>query len=157
VRQKAFPETQHSLLQTLLCEWINLFARPRRLAVTVSELRTRFGGASHVPDVTVCAWGQIPRDARGRPWGRLDEPPLIAIEIASPGQSRRQLREDCAWYVANGVLLALLVLPHDESIEVYRPGEAPQTLRGSDRLEFGNALPGFGLGVGELFEAARLE
>ena len=157
VRQKVSPEILHSLLQTILCEWINVFARSRRLAVALSELRTRFGGASHVPDVTVCAWGQVPRDARGWPHGRLNEPPLVAIEIASPGQSRRQLREDCAWYVANGVVLALLVLPPDQSIEVYRPGEAPQTLRGSDRVEFGDALAGFGFSVGELFEAARLD
>ena len=157
VRQKAWPETQHSVLQTLLCEWINGYARLRKLAIALPEWRTSFAGASHVPDVAVCAWGRIPRDDRGRPWGPFREPPLIAIEIASPGQSRRQLREDCAWYAANGVPLALLVLPHDETTEVYRPGEAPQTLRGSDRVEFGDALAGFWFSVGELFEAARLD
>jgi Uma2 family endonuclease len=128
VRQKVSPEAQHSVLQGLLFQWINGYTWPRKLAVALIELRTTFGGHSHVPDVAVCLWGRIPRDARGRPWGPLREPPLIAIEIASPGQSRRQLREDCEWYVANGVGLALLIDPEDEAILVYWPTAAPQTL-----------------------------
>ena len=157
VRQKVSPEILHGLLQTLLCTWINHFTLPSRVAVAVSELRTRFGGASHVPDVAVCAWGQIPRDARGRPRGRLDEPPLVAIEIASPGQSRRHLREDCEWYVANGVRLALLVYPDQEVILAYCPDAAPRWLQGADVLDFGDDLPGYQFVVGDLFAAARLD
>jgi Uma2 family endonuclease len=108
VRQKVSPEMQHSVLQWLLCRWINDFTWPRKLAVALAELRTVLAGASHVPDIAVCLWGQVPRDAAGRPWGPLCEPPLMVIEIASPGQSRRQLQPDCAWYVANGVRLAHL-------------------------------------------------
>jgi Uma2 family endonuclease len=157
VRQKESPEIQHGFLQGLLFNWINGFALPRKVAVAVTELWTRFGGASHVPDVAVCAWGQIPRDARGRPRGRLDEPPLVTIEIASRGQSRRQLRADCEWYVANGVRLALLVYPDQEAIVAYRPDAEPQRLQGADVLDFGDALPGYQFVVGELFEAARLD
>jgi Uma2 family endonuclease len=157
VRQKVSPEIQHGLLQALLCQWINVFAWPRKLAVAVSELRTTFGGASHVPDVAVCLWGRIPRDAHGEPRGPLREAPLIAIEIASPGQSRKQLQDDCAWYVANGVSLSLLVQPDEKSIVVHAPGAAPRPLHGSDRLDFGSALPGFGFVVQELFEAIRLD
>jgi Uma2 family endonuclease len=157
VRQKVSPETQHSLLQWFLCRWINDLALARKLAVALAELRTVFAGASHVPDVAVCLWGRVPRDARGRPWGPLHEPPLIAIEIASPGQSRRQLREDCAWYVAHGVSLALLVDPEDETILVYAPEIAPRTLRGPDVLDCGDLLPGSRLVVQELFDAARLD
>jgi Uma2 family endonuclease len=157
VRQKVSPETQHSLLQWILCQWINNFTWPRKLAVALAELRTVFAGASHVPDVAVCVWERIPRDAGGRPWGPLREPPLIAIEIASPRQSRRQLRDDCAWYVAHGVGLALLVDPEDEAVLVYWANAAPQTLRGESELDFGDLLPGFRLVVQELFAAARLD
>jgi hypothetical protein len=44
VRRKVSPEILHGLLQTMLCTWINGFAMPSRMAVAVSELRTRFGG-----------------------------------------------------------------------------------------------------------------
>jgi Uma2 family endonuclease len=157
VRQKVSPEILHSLLQMMLCEWINGYARFRKLAIALPELRTNFAGASHVPDVSVCRWQRIPRDASGLPRGPLREPPLIAVEIASPGQSRPQLREDCEWYVANGVRLALLFYPERQAIGVYALSVAPRVLRGADRLDFGDALPGFSFVVQDLFDAVRLE
>ncbi|HLH23820.1 MAG TPA: Uma2 family endonuclease [Chloroflexota bacterium] len=157
VRQKVAPEAQHSLEQLILCRWIDDFALARRVAVALPEWRTIFAGAVHVPDVAVCLWGRIPRDARGRPSGPLREPPLIAIEIASPDQSRRQLRDDCAWYVANGVALALLVDPESETILAYRPNAAPEPLQGAAVVDFGDALPGFQFVVRDLFAAARLD
>ncbi|HLH23851.1 MAG TPA: Uma2 family endonuclease [Chloroflexota bacterium] len=157
VRQKVSPEIPHSFLQKILCQWIDAAALPRKLAVSAPELRTIFGGAVHVPDVVVCLWGRIPRDASERAGGPLREPPLVAVEIASPEQSRRQLRDDCEWYVANGVALALLLDPDDESILVYRPNTAAVRLRGTDLVDFGDELPGFHFVVGELFAAARLD
>ncbi|HEY7067918.1 MAG TPA: Uma2 family endonuclease [Chloroflexota bacterium] len=155
VRQKVSPEGLHSLLTKILCFWIDAFGVPRKLAVTFPEWRTIFAGAAHVPDVVVCAWDRIPLDARQRPSGHLHEPSLVAIEIASPGQSRRQLRDDCAWYVANGAELALLIDPDDERILVYRPGAEPQRRQGDDVVDFGDALPGFQFVVRDLFEAVR--
>jgi Uma2 family endonuclease len=157
VRQKVSPEIIHGLLQGVLFEWINRFGWPRKLATAAVELRTTFGGASHVPDVAVCSWGRIPRDSRGWPRGPLQEPPLVAIEIASPGQSRRQLRDDCEWYVANGVALALLLDPEHQSVLVYRPGTPAQRLQGTDVLDFGDGLPGFQFVVGDLYAAVRLD
>jgi Uma2 family endonuclease len=156
VRQKVSPEAQHSSLQTLLSEWINHVARRSKLAVALVEWRTIFAGEVHVPDVTVCRWQRIPRDATGRPCGPLQEPPLIAIEIASPGQSRRQLRADCEWYVANGVPLALLLDPDDETILSYRLGMPVQRLSGADVLECGDVLAGFHFVVADLFREAWL-
>ncbi len=156
VRQKVSPEILHSLLQKVLCQWIDAYAVPRRLAVAAPELRTTFAGASHVPDVAVCQWGRIPRDHHGWPAGPLREPPLVAIEIALPRQSRKQLRDDCAWYVANGVALAILCIPDDRSVLAYRPGVPEQRLQGADVVDFGAVLPGFQFVVGELYAAARL-
>jgi Uma2 family endonuclease len=155
IRQKVAPQAQHSVLQTLLAEWLNGYARPRKLGLALPELRTVFGGRAHVPDVVFCLREQIPRDARGRIWGNVTVPPAIVVQIASPGQTRRQLSDDCAWYVAHGVALALLVLPDAEEIVAYAPGQPPRTLRGADRLDFGAALPGYALVVGDLFAAAR--
>ena len=62
----------------------------------------------------------------------------------------------CLWYVVNGVHLALLVDPVDESVLAFRPNHVPRPLRGSDRIEFGDVLPGFELPVHELFDALSL-
>ncbi|HEY7063179.1 MAG TPA: Uma2 family endonuclease [Chloroflexota bacterium] len=157
VRQKVAPEAQHSLEQLILCRWIDDFGVPPKLAVALPEWRTIFAGAVHVPDVVVCVWNRMPRDARGRPAGPLREPPLVAVEVASPEQSRKQLRDDCAWYVANGVALALMVDPDSETIFVYRPGAEPERRQGADVVDFGAALPGFQFVVQDLFAAARLD
>jgi Uma2 family endonuclease len=157
VRQKAWSDAEHSLLQSLLCQWMAQCALPHKVAVAVPEWQTIYGSAVHVPDVVTCRWDRIPRDAHGRPSGHLHEPPLIAVEIASPGQSRKQLRDDCAWYVANGVALALLVDPESETILSYRPHAAPARLQGADVVDFGDALPGFQFVVQDLFAAARLD
>lgn len=82
---------------------------------------------------------------------------MVAIEVASPDQSRKQLRDDCAWYVANGVALAPLVDPEKKSVLVYRAGVEPEPREGSDVVDFGDALPGFRFVVRDLFAAARLE
>ena len=155
VRQKVSPEAQHSVLQGLLFQWINNFARPRRLAVALIELRTTFGGHSRVPDVAVCLWGRIPRDAEGRPWGPLREPPLIAIEIASPGQSRASLLRRCRWYVAHGAEIALLVDPRDQSVHDLRADGQHRVLRGDDLIDLSAVIPGLRLGVDQLFATLR--
>jgi len=101
--------------------------------------------------VAVYRWGRIPRDARGRLVNQVRIPPDIAIEIVSPDQSLRELDARCRWYLANGVVVALLTNPDDETIREYRRGKEPRVLSGSDVLDLGDVLPGFTLVVGELF------
>ena len=81
----------------------------------------------------------------------------MAIEIASPGQSRKQLREDCEWYVANGVALALLLDPEPEAILVFRPARPRSGSRAPTLLDCGDVLPGFQFAVGDLYAAVRLD
>ena len=79
------------------------------------------------------------------------EPPDIAIEIVSPDQSRPDQIAKCEWYVAHGVPLALVVDPDDGSVRVFRPGESPTVLRGTDAIDFAPVLPALRLGVRRLF------
>ncbi len=151
VTQKVSPRSWHSDLQGDQVLRLRGFAPPRRLAHVLPEHRSTYGGQSIVPDVAVYRWGGIPRDARGRLVNNVTVPPDIAIEIVSPGQSVRHLDERCRWYVTNGVRIALLADPDDETIREYRPGAEPRLLRGDDVLDLGDVLPGFTLVVGELF------
>ena len=151
VVQKVSPQSWHSALQA---EWtvdLRAVARPGRLAHVFPEHRSTYGGRSTVPDVAVYRWGRIPRDARGRLVNQVRIPPDLAIEIVSPDQSLRELDARCRWYVANGVVVALLTNPDDETVRERRPGTEPRVLSGSDVLDLGDALPGFTLVVGELF------
>ena len=87
VTQKVPLQGKHAALQGSLVELFNRFARPKKLAMAFTELRTTYARFSRVPDVTVYLWDRIPRDPGGEIANDFREPPDIAIEIVSPGQS----------------------------------------------------------------------
>lgn len=151
VIQKASPKGKHSGLQGELVELINHFARPRKVARAFPELRASFGGRSYVPDVAVYRWDRIPVDEAGRVADEFREPPDIAVEIVSSGQSVNAIVRRCVWYVEHGVRLAVSVDPADDSVLLFRAGRPPQALRGADRIDVDDVLPGFELTVQELF------
>jgi Uma2 family endonuclease len=151
VTQKMSPKGQHSLVQARLGERINRFAEARKLAFAFPELRTTYAGASRVPDVAVYRWDRIPRTPDGKVVNDFLVPPDIAIEIVSPGQSVNALVRRCLWYVQNGVGVALLVDPTDESVLVFRPGIPPNAAHQAERIDLDDVLPGFQLTVQELF------
>jgi Uma2 family endonuclease len=155
VTRKVTPKMRHSALQVFLVKRIDTFAMPRQLARAFSELRTTFAGASRVPDVAVFVWDRIPTDATGRLVDDVFEPPDIAIEIVSPKQGVNTLVRRCLRYAQNGVRMALLVDPNDESVIVFRPDAPDRALRGADVIDFGEIIHGFELAVRELFEALR--
>ena len=156
VVQKVLPQGKHSVLQAELTMLIDRWARPRKLARAFPELRTTYPGRSYVPDVAVYRWDRIPRDPDGRVADDFFDPPDLAIEIVSPRQSVTALVRKCLWYVENGVLVALLVDPADESVLLFRLGQATRSLRESDQVELDDALPGFALTVADIFESLRL-
>jgi len=156
VIQKVSPKGQHSRLQLALCERINRFAENRRLALAFPELRAIFGGAAYVPDVAVYRWERIPRLPDGKVANDFRLPPDVAIEVVSSEQSPNALVRRCVWYTANGVQVALLVDPADESVLLFRQDAAPRALRGPDPIDLADVLPGFQLTAGELFDALRL-
>ena len=155
VTQKVSPKGRHGLLQAELIERLNLSARPGKVARAIPELRVTFGGASVVPDIAVYRWQRIPVDASGRAEDDFREPPDIAIEIASLEQSVNALVRRCLWYVANGVHIALLVDPADESVLAFRPNSQTSVWRASDRIDLRAVLPAFELTVEQLFAALR--
>lgn len=156
VTQKVSPKLRHSTHQYEVAELFNRFARPHKIAYAFPELRATFAGASVVPDVAVFLWDRIPRDAAGELVDDVFDPPDIAVEVISPGQTVRQQSARCRWYVDNGVKVSLLVQPEQTTVTVFRPGVEARTLRGGDSVELDDVLPGFELTVDELFEAARL-
>lgn len=156
VSQKVSPQGQHSLLQYVLIELINRFTRPIKLALAFPELRTTFPGFSLVPDVAVYRWERIPRTPDGKVANRFTESPDIAIEIVSPDQSVTALVRKCLRFVEEGVRIALLVDPDDESVIRFGAKATTRALRGSDHIDLSEVLPGFELTVQQLFDPLRL-
>jgi Uma2 family endonuclease len=156
ITQKVSPKGVHSRLQAVLIQLLNQAGQPDKLALAFPELRATFAGASRVPDISVYRRDRIPTDAGGRIANEFTTPPDIAIEIVSPEQSVNALVRRCVWYVANGVAIALLVDPVDESVLVFRPAAVPVARSGAEQIDLGDILPSFALSVEELFGSLQI-
>ena len=158
VTRKVSPKAQHARLQFKLAETFDQFGEPCRLAMAFTEARATWSELSQVPDVSVYRWERIPRTQEGEIADDLWEPPDIAVEVLSPGQSLRDQIAKCRRYVARGVPLALLVNPRRErSVRLFRDDGTEERLTGEDRIDFAPVLPGLVLTVREIFAALRID
>ena len=75
----------------------------------------------------------------------------LAVEVISPGNTRREMERKLADYFQAGVLAVWFVYSATREFVVYSSSEQSATLRGNDRLEGGSLLPGFSLLIGDVF------
>ena len=155
VTQKTSPKGPHGKLQWWLARWFEELTQPSGLTSAVTETRATFAGESLVPDVIVYRADRVPLDQHGDIAEDFYEAPDVAVEIASPGQTLKTLVDRCRWYVEHGVSAALLVHPRNRWVRNFRPGAETQPLRGSDRIDLGDVLPGFTLAVDDLLRVLR--
>lgn len=88
--------------------------------------------------------------------GSVLQMPDLAVEIRSPDQSPKDLREKASYYLRNGTRLVWLVYPQSQTVEVCTIDEDGglniRLLNMDEALDGANVLPGFSLPVREVFE-----
>jgi Uma2 family endonuclease len=84
--------------------------------------------------------------------GVLSTMPDFAVEVVSPTNSLRELREKAEFYMANGVRLVWLVYPARRVVEVYFADGSVDIFTDDMELSGGDVLPGFKMLVRDLFE-----
>ena len=77
--------------------------------------------------------------------------PDLAIEVKSPDDTYKQMREKADYYLQNGTKLVWLVYPEKRIVEVYT-NEQQDILTLEDRLTGGELLPEFELSVKDIFD-----
>jgi Uma2 family endonuclease len=137
--------TRNSGIGHLITVPVHIFCRAQNLPCYTSGE----GGAYRVQGNTVApdfAYKQTPlSDDYPDP-----VPPLWAVEIISPTDKPRAVRDKRNIYLAAKILYWELY-PETQTIDVYEPGKPPRSLGIDDMLDGGNVLPGFTLPVRELF------
>ncbi len=83
--------------------------------------------------------------------GAVPRMPDIAIEVKSPSDTYKAMRERADYYIQNGSKIVVLLFPEKQLIEVYYPGKDVIILDIHDTLEVGDMLPGFVLPVSAIF------
>jgi Uma2 family endonuclease len=77
--------------------------------------------------------------------------PDFVIEVRSPDQRVRTLREKMEEYIANGVVLGWLIDPLDRTVAIYRQGRAPEFLSNPSTVAGEGPVDGFVLNLGRVF------
>jgi Uma2 family endonuclease len=125
------------------------FVRERRLGRVMMEVRFQLPADDHnacIPAVSFMA-GLDPVVVRGS----VPRMPDWAVEIKSPDDSLKTMREKMRYYIANGVKLGWLVDPEKRFVEVYT-AETERIYFDGDMLDGGDVLLGFSLPVSAIFE-----
>src|SRR5262249_22713440 len=77
--------------------------------------------------------------------------PDLAIEVKSPDDTYKAMREKARYYLSKGTQMVWLVFPEKRIVEVYTSDDE-EILTENDTLTGGNVLPGFSLPVRKIFD-----
>lgn len=120
-RGKPMPSKLHSLVQKHLIVAFHAFEPPYTV---FSELTLQLDGREATPDLSV--YDELEVDFT-QDETRMTEPPLLAVEIASPTQSVQDLVDKIRFLVEHGVQSCWLVQPPLRTITVFTEGMTSTT------------------------------
>jgi Uma2 family endonuclease len=110
---------------------------------------------SRIPDVLVVEVAQVAEHKKLYPdsYHRtpFHFPPVLAVEVLSPSDSRARAHRKAQAYLEDGVQSVWIFDPEKRSIDLYLPDAPPQTLTESDTLNGVGALTGFSAPIAELW------
>jgi len=101
------------------------------------------------PDVSYYSKERLPLNLRVVKYH--DQPPDLCVEVVSPSNTKRELREKTKEYFFAGTRMVWIVEPEDRSVTVLVAPDEGRTLYDDATLEGGEVLPGFSCKVSELF------
>lgn len=146
------PNFGHGKIQAKVSRLLGNFIDANNLGHIVTECGVKTESDPDTvrgPDVSYWSYRRIAPDAL--PDVYPDVLPDLVVEVRSPGQSRRKLREKASEYLVNGASLIWIVDPEDRSVTVYRQPDEGRELGENATLGGEDVLPGFSCKVAELF------
>lgn len=105
------------------------------------------------PDLAFVVNDRIP--AEGIPVAYWPGAPDLAVEVLSPGNTRKEMEEKVNEYLAAGTRLVWIVVTKERAIVVHRAGSEPRKLAETDVLDGEDVVPGFRLDIARLFRGKR--
>jgi len=100
-------------------------------------------GADRSPDaswITIEKWESLSREQRRK---FLPLCPDFVLELRSPTDSLKKIREKMQEYIDNGARLGWLINVEARQVEIYRPGRDVEILENPKTLSGEDILPGF--------------
>lgn len=85
------------------------------------------------------------------PVGFIDVAPDLVVEVLSPSNTSKEIREKIKEYFEKGVKMVWVVAPEDRTLTIYRVPDEGRLLHDSATVTGEDILPGFTCKVSELF------
>ncbi len=129
------------------------YVRSRKLGVCFGA-ETGFKIASdpdtvRAPDVAFIRRERIPES--GIPKKFWPGAPDLAVEVLSPGDTRREVAEKVEDWLEAGARAVWVINPKRRGVSVYRPMTGVMLLSEGEELDGGDVVPGFRCKVSEIF------
>lgn len=141
----------HGRMVIRLGRFLDTFAEENNLGIVTAETGCHPPDDRHtllLPDVAFISHGRAPDPF---PANFIPVMPDLVVEIQSPSNTIRELREKAQLYLRLGVALVWLVSPATGTVEIHRAGRPLRTLARTDSLSGEDILPGFALSLPRLF------
>jgi Uma2 family endonuclease len=142
-----------SYLAMVLGEYLSRFVRENDLGILLGEAgMLRFSPKRiYLPDISFISWAQNPMlELRKQPVADLH--PDLAVEVLSPSNTRREMKNKRDDYFNWGTRLVWQLEPAARTMEVFTAPEESSVVGILGSLDGGDVLPGFSLPMVKLFE-----
>lgn len=128
---------------------IGNWVKPRRLGrVTGSSAGFDLPNSDvRAPDVSFVLAERLPRAPRSF----AELAPDLIVEVKSPSDSLKSLREKIQNFLSQGTKVGILINPENHRVEIYRSGEDVIVLGDGDILTIPDLLPGFEVAIVDLW------
>lgn len=144
---------EHGEIQLAIGSLIKVFLKSHpigRVATESGVITERDEDTVRGPDVSYYSFERLPRDRRVV--GYHDLPADLCVEVLSPSNTKKQIRDKIKEYFTAGVRMVWVVDPEDHSVTVLTSPDQGRTLYEPSELDGGDVLPGFKCQVSELFQ-----
>ncbi len=144
------PTERHGFIAVNVSTELRVEVKRTEKGRVVAEVRHRTANDDYnarQPDISYYMDAERPIVDRGA----VRQLPDLAVEIKSPDDSYRRMREKADYYLANGTKMVWLIYPEKRLVEVFTLGGDSQILDESDTLDCGDIIPGFKLAVRDIF------
>ena len=138
-----------------LIYYIELFLARYHLGIVLGADGTLrlMPGLVRIPDVSFISWKKFPnRELPAEPIPDLV--PDLAVEVLSAGNTAEEMRRKLREYFQVGVRLVWLIDPATRTAEIYTSARKRTIITADQDLDGGTVLPGFRLGLEQLFARA---
>lgn len=143
---------EESEIACLIGTFLNNHVRPLKLGIVTGPDGTirLFPGLVRIPDVAFASWDCFPD--RKRPKARIPQiAPDLVVEVLSRRNTKPEMVKKLGEYFGAGVRLVWIVDPRTQTVRVYTAPDQWVLLAAGQTLDGGEVLPGFMLGLDQLF------